>query len=64
MERMEKTGETHQEQSEQIAEKIASDFCTWLKTLPEGETDDINTTTPEYIRQLFNLTNLSVMESR
>ena len=54
IEKMEKTGQTHQEESEQIAEKISSDFCVWLKTLPEGETDDINLTTPEYIRQLFH----------
>ena len=51
---MEKVGQEHQEESEQIAEQISSDFCTWLRTLPEGETEDINLTTPEYIRQLFN----------
>ena len=54
IEEMERVGLKHQEESEQIAEQIASDFCSWLRGLPKGETEDINMTTPEYIRQLFN----------
>ena len=51
---MEKSGQLHQEESDQVAEQIASDFCTWLRALPKGETEDINYTSPEYIRQLFD----------
>ena len=51
---MEKSGQQHQEESDQVAEQIASDFCAWLRALPKGETEDINYTSPEYIRQLFD----------
>ena len=51
---MEKSGQQHQEESDQVAEQIASDFCTWLRALPKGETENINYTSPDYIRQLFD----------
>ena len=54
IEKMEKSGQQHQEESDQVAEQIASDFCAWLRALPKGETEDINYTSPEYIRQLFD----------
>ena len=54
IEKMEKVGQVHQEESEQVAEQIASDFCTWLRGLPKGETEEINFTTSDYIRQLFD----------
>ena len=54
IEKMEKSGQQHQEESDQVAEQIASDFCAWLRALPKGETEDINYTSPEYIRHLFD----------
>ena len=51
---MEKAGLKHQEESDLVADQIASDFCTWLRSLPKGETEDINYTTTDYIRQLFD----------
>ena len=54
IEKMEKSGQQHQEESDQVAEQIASDFCTWLRALPKGETEDINHTSSDYIRQLFD----------
>ena len=54
IEKMEKSGQQHQEESDQVAEQIASDFCTWLRALPKGETEDINYTSSDYIRQLFD----------
>ena len=54
IEKMEKSGQQHQEESDQVAEQIASDFCAWLRALPKGETEDINYISPEYIRQLFD----------
>ena len=53
IERMEKVGQQHQEDSEQVSEQIASDFATWLRGLPRGETEDINDTSADYIMQLF-----------
>ena len=53
IERMEKVGQQHQEDSEQVSEQIASDFATWLRGLPKGETEDINNTSADYIMQLF-----------
>ena len=50
---MEKVGQQHQEDSEQVSEQIASDFATWLRGLPKGETEDINNTSADYIMQLF-----------
>ena len=54
IEKMEKSGQQHQEESDQVADQIASDFCTWLRALPKGETENINYTSPDYIRQLFD----------
>ena len=54
IENMEKAGLRHQEDSDQVAEQISSDFCTWLRALPKGETEEINYTTTDYIRQLFD----------
>ena len=54
IEKMEKSGQQHQEESDQVAEQIASDFCTWLRALPKGETENINYTSTDYIRQLFD----------
>ena len=51
---MQKAGLRHQEDSDQIADQISSDFCTWLRSLPKGETEDINYTSTDYIRQLFD----------
>ena len=54
IENMEKTGLKHQEDSDQVADQISSDFCTWLRGLPKGETENINFTTADYIQQLFD----------
>ena len=39
--------------------KITGDFCNWLRELPEGEDQTVNTLTPEKIRSLFDSTNAS-----
>ena len=54
IENMEKVGQKHQEEAEDISERIASGFCSWLRGLPRGETEDINDTPIENIRDMFN----------
>ena len=54
IENMEKVGQKHQEEAEEISERIASGFCSWLRGLPKGQTEDINDTTVESVRDMFN----------
>ena len=54
IENMEKVGQRHEEEAEEISERIASDFCSWLRGLPKGETQDINDTPMQSIRDMFN----------
>ena len=34
--------------------QIATDFCSWLRDLPNGEDDTVNTMPEEHIRALFD----------
>ena len=51
---MEKVGEKHTLEAEETSEKIASNFCNWLRGLPVGETENINLTQPSFIQELFD----------
>ena len=39
--------------------QITGDFCNWLRELPEGEDQTVNSLTPEKIKSLFDSTNSS-----